>query len=255
MAIDIFADLFLSNGEKPTLSVMASGSKTSIDFGTLTVDYGFKLEIANGLITVHFTPEATECDFWEHWDNVFELAKMLIDPIMLARALHLGQGLLYNITSGKAADGKLVRRMPDMASEPKFDLSSSKQADPIIRLLANNSGFKWAARDFNMGLIDRKDCTFYFYREVETLAKIIGGENKDEKPRWDEFYRKIGASEEEIDQVRNGKKKGTIRYCADKLRHGTPPGSISLQKWEDAKRTAKSLLKKSAHYLITNKDS
>ncbi len=253
MAIDVFAELFLSNGEKPIMSAIIQSDNVEIKFSAGTVKYNIKLEIINGLIIAHFTPIFVNHDFWTHWDNIFELTKITVDPIVLARALHLGQGLLYNIRYGRAEDGSVVVYTPDTATDPKIDLTSTLQAEPIIRLIANNFRIKFAVRDFNLGLIDRKDCAFYFYRQIETLAKIIGGENKDgkaEQKNWDDFYNKVRASEEEKSQLKDNETKGTIRYSANKLRHGNAPGSISPQEYEIMKKTAKSLLIKSMEYLI-----
>jgi hypothetical protein len=252
MTIDIFADLFLSNGEKPLMSAIVKTDNGEIKFSPTSVKFSLKLEIINGLIILHFTPVYEGHDFWDHWDNIFELAKIVIDPIVLARALHLGQGLLYIIKLGRAEDGSIIKPNPDTASEPKFDLTTSQQADPILRLLANDFRFKFAVRDFNMGLLDRKDCAFYFYREIETLARLIAGENKEEKVEWDDFFKKIGASEDEKGQLKDRKNTSTIRYSADKLRHGNTPGSCSQQEWEDMKRAAKSILIKSTQYLVAN---
>jgi hypothetical protein len=249
MTIDVFADLFLSNGEEPKMSAIMQSENGEIKFSSGNVKYGIKLEITNGLIISHFTPIYEGHDFWDHWDNIFELTKITIDPIVLTRALHLGQGLIYNIRYGRAENGSIVMYNPDSANEPKFDLTSSKQADPVIRLIANNYRVKFAVRDFNMGLLDRKDSAFYFYREAEALAKVIGGEDDKGDTKWDEFYSKINASEDEIKQLKNKTESDTIRYCADRLRHGKAPGSISPETWEIMKRTAKSLLIKSIEYL------
>jgi hypothetical protein len=255
MTIDVFADLFLSNGEEPKMSAIMRSENVEIKFSSGSVKYNIKLEIINGLIISHFTPIFENHDFWDHWDNIFELTKITIDPIVLTRALHLGQGLLYNIRYGRAENGSIIARNPDTANEPKFDLTSNEQAEPVVRLIANNFRLKFALRDFNMGLLDRKDCAFHFYREIETLARVIGGENKDDKPEWDIFYEKIGASDDEKDQIKDNKKIGTIRYSADKLRHGNAPGSRSPQEWEYMKKTAKSLLLKSIQYLIKKDQS
>jgi hypothetical protein len=252
MTIDVFANLFLSNGDNPTVSAMVQTDDGEIKFSPVSVKFSLKMEIINGLIIVHFTPVSDEHNFWDSWDNIFELAKIIIDPIILTRALHLGQGLLYTITLGRAEDGSTFKPNPDTASEPNFDLTTSQQADPIVRLLVNNFRFKFAVRDFNMGLLDRKDCALYFYREIETLARIIGGENKEGQAEWDKFFDKIVASEDEKGQLKNKDKDSTIRYSADKLRHGKAPGQRHPQEWEDMKKTAKSILVKSAKYLIDN---
>ena len=91
MTIDVFANLFLSNGDNPTVSAMVQTDDGEIKFSPVSVKFSLKMEIINGLIIVHFTPVSDEHNFWDSWDNIFELAKIIIDPIILTRALQVNE--------------------------------------------------------------------------------------------------------------------------------------------------------------------
>jgi len=253
MTFNVFADLILSNGERPTTNTTVRLDNGLVKFNFGEVKFSVNLKIMNGTIELNFTPLSNDYKFWDNWDNIFELAKIIIDPIVLTSTLHLGQGLIYIINRGSMESADIVTPNIDTAKEPQFDLTVSRNAESVAALIASNFRLKFAVRDFNDGLLDRKDCAFYFYREIETLAKLIG-EIDGKKTNWCEFYKNVGASEEEISQLIDKTKFGTIRYSADKLRHGVAPGSIDRSNWEDMKKVAKALLIKSIKYLLDSND-
>ena len=88
--------------------------------------------------------------------------------------------------------------------------------------LGRNLRLRAAIKDFNWGLLDRDSAPFFFYREIETLAKIVLKLDLEflEKPeQWEEFYNKIGATDKEKDYVKNILKTQYANYA----RHGTYP--------------------------------
>lgn len=178
----------LSNGQTPSIYVKLPGA---IRLHEQEIDY--ECIIIGGNITVIFPVGICE----DILDEIFRITRHIIDNAILALAINYGIGLLYTLDFCRTSCGDVVQALPDQV--PKEDATETLAYYDIYKLMGVRPDLRYAIRDYNQGLIQREDCPIFFYRAIETMAKIVCNKESDiTKADWDNYHKKIGTSFDEM---------------------------------------------------------
>jgi len=192
MSTMVSGSLKLPNGRAPDVFFKVSDASIQWNKGNIS----YECNILGGHILVEFLEglEENEID-----DEIFRLAKYIIDNIVLTQTVLQGVGLSYTVEYCWKGKSEIVAAIPDKAPDTG-DIQVNHQE--IFRLMGIFPLLRYAVRDFNQGLIDREDCPFFFYRAIETLAKLICHTTDDLEPKdWSNFHNKIGTSLSEMREL------------------------------------------------------
>jgi hypothetical protein len=144
---------------------------------------------------------------------IFLIAKNILDRVNTSLVLTYGSGLIFIIENCILCTGEKI----DYDLNGAFGASTFKGLDSkasfevFIKLIMENYQFYLALRDINFGLIDHDECPFFFYRAIESMAKLVcNKEGKLTKSDWNEFHKKLATSKNDLE---------LLKSKADSFRH------------------------------------
>ena len=226
MTLVINGSIFLQNGYVPADIGSGEGETEAVrnDAGIQTrVPYLWKV-VENGdfIIELQNLDNLADSisDNMKDTQDLIRMAVNIIESALLLNVVRNGAGLLYIIKSLKKPDGTLIEfpAATQIRENPEVPFDLNKLIGPTG--LGRNLRLRGAIKDFNWGLLDRDSAPFFFYRQIETLAKIVLKlelEFLNSRQQWEDYYKKIGASQKERDFFENVLKKQYANFA----RHGT----------------------------------
>lgn len=102
---------------------------------------------------------------------------------------------------------------------------------------------RWALKDFNHGLLEREDCPFMFYRAIETIGRVVIGQQEQSDLNWTEVHRRLGTSRSDLtilERLRNDHGHGSHTY-------------FSRAEHDDMKNACNRVLERAIGYLDGNR--
>ncbi len=170
------------NGQLPDLCFHARGNAT---VGNRTIDY--KCTILGTHIMVEY-PEAFSAQPPPAQD-IIRFTQQLVESIVLSEVAVGGVGLLPTVEWCRLSTRERVRARVDRAPASEDLRPDQKQ---LYNLIGSDARLRSALRDFNQGLLDREESPLFFYRAVETLAKVISNRDDLGESGWNAFHSKLG---------------------------------------------------------------
>lgn len=196
-----------SNGEFPPLFINASDGKVQLETGTSPCE----ITILGGHIIVRIdSVPAGMSD-----DEVFRTTRHIVNAAVLTQTILQGVGLSYTVESLWRGTSDVMRAVPDSIPRTETIKINYKEVGDLI---GGNTLLRYAARDFNQGLVYREDCPLLFYRAIETLAKLVCSKSEFEKlspEDWDIFHKQIGTNYDdmkELHTIEKSHRHGTHSY-------------------------------------------
>jgi len=198
MPIIVSGHCHLSNGTKPTLFYESSGIIVKDE---KKIEY--KCRIFNDQISLEFT-ESLGTD-----DDIFRFSRHIVDSMFLTLVPYHRVGIDYTLESARKQDGSIVNSIPDKA--PAVDPIDCDQIT-LQKMLGKEPRLRYAIRDYNHGLLNREDCPFYFYRCIETLAKLVTDDDEINNDVWKQLHDTLGTERSDLQ---------TLEEINRPHRHGT----------------------------------
>ncbi len=197
--------LRLANGQPPHVPCFQASGRAAAPDGEVT----YQCTILGGHILVELSGSVLERD--QPVDHIVDFVRDLIDALVLTEVAMHGVGMHSTIEYCRKYNGEVslagVDRSPHLAVVPA-------DAKGILDLIGPMPRLRWALRDYNQGLVDRKDCPFFFYRAIETFAKVVTNKDDLSGEDWAEFHSKLGTQRADMTLLEDLSKKH---------RHGTRP--------------------------------
>ena len=215
--LTIYATIFTQNARVPP-GLLLGGGESIAESKDSGIQNLIKYKVTQDNTTGEIAIELEGMDDVTDIQMIIRPVESIIQTTLLISALQRGEGLQYMIRGYRTPDGQ-YREMPQWngvieATTLEFDNLT------LLNSLGWNIFFKNAVKDFNYGLLDRDNAPFFFYREVETLARMVLELPLDVKDisdkQWETFHKTIETTPEERDLLSEIKKKH-----ANRVRHGS----------------------------------
>lgn len=224
------AKLILPNGQIPCI-------KTNLSSQLGEFQYQCRIDV--GCIVLEIVNEIDE-------NIIFPIAKNILDRVVVSLVLTYGAGLICIIENCILCTGEKI----DYNLNGAFGASTFKGLDSkasfevVIDLIMENYQFYLALRDINFGLIDHDECPFFFYRAIESMAKLVC--KKEEKltaTNWTCFHEKLKTSKDDLK---------LLKLKGDSFRHAER-NSFDASDHSAMWKTVHLFLTKTINYLVEQK--
>ena len=202
MSTIVVGNIRMANGMVPSLRTWHEGQIAPTVPDNLFIRYS--CSIRNGSFLVEFPEEMPY-----HIDDIFTTAMNVINNTVLSIVAEQGIGLSPTIGYCKMQSGEIKPFVP-AAVRPDKTLNG----DNIRAMMGSVPAFRDAVADYNRALLHTEDCPFFFYRFIETLARVVcnkGADDRVAREDWDKFHSKLGTSRSDL---------AILMELAGKHRHG-----------------------------------
>ena len=230
MSTIIVGHIRRANGEAPALKRVVIGG----EIGPSEPDHVLipcNLFIHNGSFLAEF------CGGEDYrTEDIFEAVLSFVNNVILSEVVGQGVGLSLTIEYCKTESNEIETFVP-VVVRPDMPLGREE----MFAMMGATPDFRNAVEDYNRGLLHRENSPVFFYRCIETLARVVckkGDWEKIESRDWKRLHSKLGTSKGDLDKLLSFSRRH---------RHGDR-GIIERSDYEAMMKTVRSFIARFARW-------
>ena len=194
MSTIVVGNIRRANGEAPALGEHVVDG---VEIGPSKPDHVLlpcNLFIHNGSFLIEFLGD-------EHYrtEDIFEAALSFVSSFVLSKVVQQGVGLSLTIEYCKTQSNKIETFSP-LVVRPDIRLEGAD----MFAMLGAVYGFRNSVEDYNRGLLHRENSPVFFYRCIETLARVVCEKRSDdslEARDWQHFHNALETSKADMNTL------------------------------------------------------